>query len=241
MPIAGAAISSSRVAIAKRPTRVSRNQETAIRATSAAIQSQVFVVCRGMPERPPAPLVSSCQFLTPWSTTNSTASVIIVAASPPARATAMPTTAPSTVATSTPDGGRGDRCRGGRRRARTAGSAATSPSSPPGWRRARCRTPRAGRRRGARTTGCPVSPVKACRPSTRIEVDEQLLHEQVARRPAGGRVDGGPTPSTTNRRPTRRPIALAAPLTGRSFARSRTHSLTLAPRVRTVNRPWAGR
>ncbi len=62
----------------------------------------MFVVWRGTPDRPPAPFVSSCQFLTIWSTTNSSASVIIVAANPPARATAIPTIAPRTVATSTP-------------------------------------------------------------------------------------------------------------------------------------------
>ena len=69
---------------------------------STAIHSQVFVPWRGMPDSPPAPRVNSCQFLTPWSTTNSTASVIIVAASPPALATATPTAAPSATATTTP-------------------------------------------------------------------------------------------------------------------------------------------
>ena len=64
MPIAGAAISSSRVAMAKRPTRVSRNSATTTRAPATASQSHVLVPWRGTPESPPAPRVSSCQFLT---------------------------------------------------------------------------------------------------------------------------------------------------------------------------------
>ncbi len=101
MPMAGAAISSSRVAMAKRPTRVSRNSETTTSAPATATQSQTLEPWRGTPDSPPAPRVSSCQFLTTESTTNRTASVIIVAAMPVARATAMPTTAPMAVATTT--------------------------------------------------------------------------------------------------------------------------------------------
>ena len=52
MPIAGAAISSSRVAMAKRPTRVSRNTLTTISAPSAATHSHVFVVVAGDARQP---------------------------------------------------------------------------------------------------------------------------------------------------------------------------------------------
>ena len=47
MPIAGAAISSSRVATAKRPIRVSRNAVTTNSAAKAATHSHVFVSMRG--------------------------------------------------------------------------------------------------------------------------------------------------------------------------------------------------
>ena len=64
MPMAGAAISSSRVAAAKRPWRVSPNQFATINAPSAATHSHVLVVSRGTPDSPPAPRVSSVQFFT---------------------------------------------------------------------------------------------------------------------------------------------------------------------------------
>ena len=102
IPMAPAAISSSRVATANRPDLVSRNTVATRMAASAATQSQVLVSILGTPESPPAPRVSSVQFFTTWSTTKSTASVIIVAARPPARATATPTMAPTAVATMTP-------------------------------------------------------------------------------------------------------------------------------------------
>lgn len=52
-----------------------------------------------MPDRPPAPRVSSFQFFTSCSTTNSAASVIMVGASPLARLTAMPKMPPMMMVT----------------------------------------------------------------------------------------------------------------------------------------------
>ena len=118
MPMAGAAISSSRVAIGEASGAGSRGtRRRRARAASAASHSHVFVPWRGTPDSPPAPRVSSCQFFTAWSTTNSTASVIIVAASPPARATATPTSGAE---------GEGDERR--RRRSPPTEPSSTSPS-----------------------------------------------------------------------------------------------------------------
>ena len=165
IPIAGAAISSSRVAMAKRPVRVSRNRLTTTSVASTASHSHVSVPWRGTPESPPAPRVNSCQFLTPWSTTNSTARVIIVAASPPARATATPTTAPNTTATTIPTtvaatgpsstspipNGRS----GSDDAFVVTGIAASAVPYAASWANARCPNDR-----------IPVDPVNACSPST---------------------------------------------------------------------------
>ena len=101
MPSAGAASSSSRVAIAKRPMRISWKNAAVTRAMNAPTYSQPLPWMIGIPDRPPAPRVSSFQFFTNWSTTNSRASVIIVGARPLARQTAMPSTAPMIVVTTT--------------------------------------------------------------------------------------------------------------------------------------------
>ena len=101
MPRAGAASSSSRVAIAKRPMRVSWKKCAITSATNALAQSHPLPSSRGMPDRPPAPRVSSFQFLTNCSTTNSAANVIIVGASPLARLTAMPKMPPMITVTRT--------------------------------------------------------------------------------------------------------------------------------------------
>ena len=101
MPNAGAASSSSRVAIANLPMRISWKKWATTSATKAPTHSQVLPSSRGMPDRPPAPRVRSSQFLTSWSTMNSAASVIIVGARPLARATAMPKTPPMMTVTTT--------------------------------------------------------------------------------------------------------------------------------------------
>lgn len=101
MPSVGAANSSSRVAIEKRPMRISWKNAATTSATNAPTYSQPLPRMMGMPDSPPAPRVSSFQFFTSCSTTNSSASVIIVGARPWARQTATPSSAPMITVTAT--------------------------------------------------------------------------------------------------------------------------------------------
>ena len=195
MPIAGAAISSSRVATAKRPARVSPEPVgDEQRGERGEPQPRVRAVSGGTPDSPPAPRVSSCQFFTTWSTTNSTASVIIVAASPPARATATPTSAPSSDGDERP-----------RRPSPPNGPSSTSPS--PNGRSGSARRLRRRRDRGERrAVGGDLGEGEVAERQDPGDADEHLQaeHEHEVDRAAPGRAGRAPRRRSTCRRARRR-------------------------------------
>ena len=227
MPSDGAAISSSRVATAKRPARVSPNQWATNIARAAASHSQMVPRRMGTPESPPAPLVSSCQFFTTWSTTNRTASVIIAAARPPVLATATPTTAPNASATSTPTSVAGSAPRwtspnpNGRSGSCCAlvatGIAQIATAYAAIWANARCPNDR-----------MPVLPMNTWRPSTNIRLTSNSLTSSSLAEPP---VDVYTTPAT-NKAIDRIAVAAAERPT-----RNNHGSLIRAPRSSTLNNP----
>ena len=192
MPIAGAAISSSRVATAKRPTRASRKRLTTISAPSAATHSHVFVVEPRHARQPAGAAGQLLPVLHGLVDDEQDGERDHRRRQPAGPGDGdADERAERRRRRRRPTDGRGDRAELDVAEPERQVGQACSPSSPRGWRRSPCRRRRSGRRPGGRTTGCPVEPDEHLQSEHEHEVDEQLLHEQVAGRPARRRVDDG--------------------------------------------------